>query len=258
MVFGWIVSLGNNLLAGFVGTLGQQFLGRWLESRALRRATQQALRRFQQEHPELRDLFDEVFIEGRGAQELAQLANRNRDPNPVVLAQQFAGYFSGRIGPHAFVTSMQQFLHLLREEMQGQRLLWPLLNSRAINRLDTPNLIASPSEADLRDAALELMRGWQRLALLDSGETLLDLDLAERPQTQSDQGRVLSSDEIANQLLGGHRFVLYGEPGAGKSTIIHQISALLSSDRRRVPIAIKLAEWTGAAEDDLASYLMKL
>ena len=257
MVFGWIISLGNNLLAGFLGTLGQQFLGRWLERRALRRATQQALRRFQQERPGLRDLFDDVFIRGRAAEELAQLASRDRDPDPGMLAQQFANYFSGRIGPQAFVTAMQQFLHLLRREMQAERVLWPLLDSRAINKLEerTRQLTAKPSETDLCDAALELIQGWQRLAALDSGETLIDLDLAQRPQTQSEQGRVVSKDEVVSQLLEGHSFVVYGEPGGGKSTIIYQISVPLSSESRRVPIAVRLAEWARVAEDDLASYL---
>jgi hypothetical protein len=125
-----------------------------------------------------------------------------------------------------------------------------------------------PSSSDTRSRrviASELRRRYARpLATAADGEPALDLVLEEQlPQRRVDAGEVArsGSDIVKVYDDAGNGLLILGDPGAGKSRLLHQLAhelleRALHAESEPLPIVLDLSSW-GARRQSTAQWLLE-
>ncbi len=135
-VFGYLLEKAD--LAGRV----RQWLGQDPSRLAFQRALGRAYIALARQYPEwTASLFDQNFLAGPAAPELAQLLTRSGRPDPAIIARRWAAYlgitdldrWAGRLRELTAVCA--DLIHYLESELKEQPALQPLFDSRALEQL---------------------------------------------------------------------------------------------------------------------------
>lgn len=108
-----------------------------------------------------------------------------------------------------------------------------------------PELVSLPTDADLNRVRAMASQ------LLDAGKSswktpsfVAPLSLEVPDEQKSEDPCPTSLSELLSGVNSGHSFVLFGEGGIGKTTILLELSsACLDGKRRRIPIYVDAAMW---------------
>lgn len=108
-----------------------------------------------------------------------------------------------------------------------------------------PELVLLPTDADLnrvRAMASQLIdaanSSWKRPSLI------APLNLEARDEQGDKEPRPVNTAELLSEVGSGHSFILFGEGGIGKTTLLLKLcSACLDSGCRRIPIYVDAAMW---------------
>lgn len=238
-------------LARAAGALIGEKAKSWLKDRnerqAYERALAKALEDVSKQFPAISaSFFDEHFLRGPVAEELAIFFFRHRSPDPSQIAEAYAKQFSAS---HIdALNAAEHFLARVEEHMKEEAPLQELLNRRQIERasqilerLDerigaggiqaTPVLPTVP--ATRTDEALPAIESTFRSAsgeVLDWPQTLDDGQWIPRAELEFLEATISSSDRSTVMLLGA--------PGSGKSALMARL-ARQSLNAGRAVLAIK-------------------
>lgn len=244
-------------LARAAGALIGEKAKSWLKDRnerqAYERALAKALEDVSKQFPAISaSFFDEHFLRGSVAEELAIFFFRHRSPDPSRIAEAYAKQFSAS---HIdALNAAEHFLACVEEHMKDEAPLQELLNRRQIERasqilerLDerigaggiqaTPVLPTVPAtHTDEARPAIESAFRSASEEVLEWPQTLDDGQWIPRAELELLEATISSSDRSAVMLLGA--------PGSGKSALMARL-AQQSINAGYAVLAIKADQLSG-------------
>jgi len=143
----------------------KKWLGREPATLAYKKALSRAYTAFARQYPEYTaSLFDQPFLTGAGAPELAKLLSRHLNPDPALFAQTWGTSIGFDIhSPFCkdVTKPAADFLKWLEAELKSEAVFQPLFDSRALENIAQLEGQIEKLTAELKrgfDAALELAK----------------------------------------------------------------------------------------------------
>ncbi|WKZ39691.1 MAG: AAA family ATPase [Anaerolineales bacterium] len=152
-------------------------LGREPARLAFQKALSRAYSAFARQYPEYTaSLFDQTFLTGAGAPELAKLLTRHLTPDPAIFAQAWGTSIGLDINSpfcREATKPAADFLNWLETELKSETVFQPIFDSRALESLPNLENQLEKLTAELKrglDAALKTATDYEKIVLDISGD----------------------------------------------------------------------------------------